>query len=513
VDLISLVEDTATTLVLGDRLAMHKFHAATASSSAVDAPAIQDKATHSQPLPVILDLRNTSGLSFNTEVGSWRRIVMNLLGNSLKYTTKGSILVGLDIRTSSRQSLYTHVAELRVQDTGRGISDNFLKHRLYTPFAQENNLSVGAGLGLSLVKQMVTALRGTIRVESEVGTGTEVVVRIPLKVVSSAPENVATGLPKSLKIPHASTFYICGPLTASDVHASTWERTRQVLSTTLVEWFELRPSAGDKADFTVLPLSTLLAGKRQYDVAGTKLLVVDLEQSLRHEHGASVAHAQSARILSPMGPRTIGIALRKLFDINDRLESTSTSTSGTVSTSPKSTMLSVPLIDEQRIVVARPRPLTKSRSDKDSVSLNVSAPDVATEKAILLVDDNDINLRLLLATVTRLEKATPSRYITASNGKEALERYIEAVDAGVRVTTVFMDISMPVMNGIQSTRAIRAFEKSRGVSDALRAKVIALTGLASVESRAEIADSGADIYLCKPASVNAIREALGDAMV
>lgn len=68
-----------------------------------------------------------------------------------------------------------------MHDTGKGISQDYLQHHLYTPFAQEDALAVGTGLGLSIVRQIVDSLDGTIDIRSEQGFGTDVSVSTPLQ--------------------------------------------------------------------------------------------------------------------------------------------------------------------------------------------------------------------------------------------------------------------------------------------------------------------------------------------
>lgn len=83
-------------------------------------------------LSVILDIEKRSSWVFNTQPGAWKRIVMNLIGNALKYTEAGFIRVAL--RAINMPSLATGpqqtMIELRVSDTGRGISVEYMKHRL-----------------------------------------------------------------------------------------------------------------------------------------------------------------------------------------------------------------------------------------------------------------------------------------------------------------------------------------------------------------------------------------------
>lgn len=131
--------------------------------------------------------------AFHAQPGALRRIIMNIFGNALKYTAKGSILVSLSqepvsIRKKSRRRNIV----FSVSDSGKGITSEYLQTRLFTPFAQENQLSSGAGLGLSIVKQIVHGLGGRISVESRVRHGTTVRILIPLRVSSprGSPANV-----------------------------------------------------------------------------------------------------------------------------------------------------------------------------------------------------------------------------------------------------------------------------------------------------------------------------------
>lgn len=123
--------------------------------------------------------------AFYAQPGAFRRIFMNLFGNALKYTSKGSILISLTqepatIKKKSRR----RTVVFSVSDSGQGISSEYLREKLFTPFSQENQLSSGAGLGLSLVKQIVHGLGGRISVESRVGFGTTVRTSIPLRMSS-----------------------------------------------------------------------------------------------------------------------------------------------------------------------------------------------------------------------------------------------------------------------------------------------------------------------------------------
>lgn len=104
-------------------------------------------------------------------------MAVNLFGNSLKYTKKGFIHVsiGVEERPNSSQTL-----RLIVTDSGIGMGDDFLRHKLFHPFSQENTLTLGTGLGLSVVHRIVKILGGTINVKSRLGAGTVITVTLPI---------------------------------------------------------------------------------------------------------------------------------------------------------------------------------------------------------------------------------------------------------------------------------------------------------------------------------------------
>lgn len=115
---------------------------------------------------------------------------------------------------------------------------------------------------------------------------------------------------------------------------------------------------------------------------------------------------------------------------------------------------------------------------------------------VLLVDDNKINLQLLVMFMKKCEFS----YEEAENGQEAVDKYKEAYGPDHesnkrRFDYILMDISMPVMNGMEATRHIREFERAHSLP---LTNVIALTGLASADARREAISAGVDVFLPKP---------------
>ena len=148
-----------------------------ANIEAVDKDA--EDANEIQPrVSVALNVLPSVNWVVRSQPGALRRIVMNLLGNALKFTDTGHVVVTLAQENSTTHST---TFRLSIEDTGRGISIGYQHSKLFAPFSQEDPFSAGTGLGLSIVKQIVDSLEGGIDVQSErnVGTKVTVVLRLP----------------------------------------------------------------------------------------------------------------------------------------------------------------------------------------------------------------------------------------------------------------------------------------------------------------------------------------------
>ena len=148
---------------------------------------------------------------------------------------------------------------------------------------------------------------------------------------------------------------------------------------------------------------------------------------------------------------------------------------------------------------------------------------------VLLVEDNEINLKLLVAYMRKLKL----NHATACNGLEAVNAYKDAHEEKKHFDVIFMgkpfilsqglgiaiggadilnwtDISMPIMSGIESTRHIRRFEREHGLDPVA---LIALTGAANPNTRQEAFSSGVDLFLTKPVPMKSLKVMLDDLKV
>ncbi|RDW93618.1 uncharacterized protein DSM5745_00940 [Aspergillus mulundensis] len=156
---------------------------------------------------IIFDIQEADEWRFYTQAGCWRRILLNVFSNALKYTQQGFVYLGLKVvegaedagpRRSSNESSDSETGAtkctvvLTVKDTGQGIGAAFLRNGLFTPFSQEDALAPGSGLGLSIVRKALASLHGTIEVSSEKDKGTEITIHVPMSLVPSTSDESST---------------------------------------------------------------------------------------------------------------------------------------------------------------------------------------------------------------------------------------------------------------------------------------------------------------------------------
>ncbi|KAM0133583.1 hypothetical protein ACHAO1_006103 [Botrytis cinerea] len=156
---------------------------------------ISDENHMSDDVVVILEIDWQSSWIFNSQISNWRRILINLFQNALKYTEFGYV----QVRLTAYETTDGQVVKLSVVDSGKGISSDYLKYELWTPFVQEDPMSIGTGLGLSIVGKLVDELDGTIDISSTVGAGTVAQVEIPVKHSTAFDEDEETDCNKLIR--------------------------------------------------------------------------------------------------------------------------------------------------------------------------------------------------------------------------------------------------------------------------------------------------------------------------
>ncbi|QSZ33642.1 hypothetical protein DSL72_005210 [Monilinia vaccinii-corymbosi] len=442
--------------------------------------------------------------------GPIQRIIMNLVGNSLKYTSTGFIHISLtvecpkveNLKVSKSQNISSdgHLVVLRVSDSGKGISSEFLKSKLFIAFSQESSLAPGTGLGLHIVDSLVRMYNGTIDVQSQIGHGTTVTIKLPLaKAVSisssvtpgnSAPKDQVEELKDLLKQFQYTTFSTHGFPSGSSVYL------QKSLHAYLTNWLgmdhDVDNSATDIAFITEERLEGFLS-ELMMDGALKPSLIVVLRYAPSHGYTAQ----QSSAIGVPLETLTVPFGPWKLLKtllgcLSPKQASPSSPTTTDLKilyTSP----LPSPTTDIQKELRSIKQPATGEKILEKSLTtgqnfLNPSQP------TILCVDDNPINLCLLSAYFRKLH----FDITCAENGAVAFEKYRLQANG---FDLVFMDISMPICDGYQCTRMIRSLDNLQQSISPIplsSTRIVALSAAYSDTDMEKAKAAGFDNFYTKP---------------
>ncbi|KAL7655671.1 hypothetical protein ACMYSQ_007614 [Aspergillus niger] len=504
-DLDDLIEEVTDVQYTGQRLAQ-------AVAPLTGRPAQPTSTPPDGELTVVVRVQERSMWKIQSVAGAWRRIVMNLLGNSLKWTKAGFVEVSLS-KARRESNPHTVLAHLSVTDTGSGISPDFLRHKLFSPFTQEDSLSEGLGLGFSIVRQLVASLEGHIDVRSEVGVGTQVDIYIPVHPSAAhasrrgSPDEFATpppsmaacligfdGYPNPREIPTGilpaeakRKLAIRSSLTSVLAQQPGWTLALAESldlaqgDVAVVEQGDLLPTP-DKSS----PLDLMMQRGFRY------FIVLDSNKPLPQVEALA---PNVVRVSQPFGPQKFDDAIRRVQTLAREA----------ALNRPPSRPAPVPL---QPSLSASPALTPPSGPDS---AIDFGSPCTPLEPAhshppskapkdihVLIVDDNDINLKILATFIRKIGCS----YDTASNGLLALNTYKEATR---RHDLILMDISMPVMDGIVATDHIRRYEKKNGL---IPSRIIAVTGLGSADRQQQALSAGVDEYLVKPVSLHGLKKVM-----
>ncbi|KAF4338428.1 peroxide stress-activated histidine kinase mak2 [Fusarium beomiforme] len=422
---------------------------------------------------------------FRTRAGAIRRIIMNLLGNSLKYTSQGFIKVSMTQIEPKEGVGSEKMVELVVEDTGRGISEDFLRNNIFKPFSQEDQLSTGTGLGLSFVQKITSQLGGTISIKSQVDVGTKVTVSIPMLPCTSSPasellkygphlgQSSCRGLRVRLATQSDGTI-LDGSMALDAAMSELCYEQLGMVPDVESDADRLAPDIVIVQDSSVSDLSEIA-----HSWPDAPVLVV-CNNALAVQRYES-AHASTGRarlyefVAQPLSPNKLESAVSRVINIWAKSEDNP----------QKPMIIPLPTPSDTASCVDPPTP---SPSAISPFAGNAPAQDYFQTPQFLLVEDNPINLKMLTCFMRKLHKS----YRTAVNGQEAVDAYKETPG---QFKYVLMDISMPVMDGLEATRQIRAFERFNGIA---ASKILAITGLGSESTREEATRSGVDVFVTKP---------------
>jgi PAS domain S-box-containing protein len=388
--------------------------------------------------------------------GRLRQVIINLLGNAIKFTEKGEVALRVQVEATNE---HDRVVRFTVADTGIGIPQEKLKV-IFDPFSQADTSTTrkygGTGLGLTISSRLVEMMGGKIWVESESGRGSQFHFTTRVGIADAKVIEVGAIAPPEM-------------LRGMRVLVVDDNRTnRRILEGMLGRWEMTSSPAEDgeaalkslsEAQEAGIPFALILMDMHMPEMDGFELI-----ERIRQRPGCSAA---TIMMLTSAGHRgdaarckELGVAAYLLKPIRQ---------------------------SELREAIAL---VLGAREQKGAIPLITryslhDAREPAASLRILLAEDNPVNQRL----ATRLLEKRGHSVVVAANGRQALTAFEKE-----RFDLVFMDVQMPVMDGLEATVAIRVKERTSGS----RTPIVALTAHAMKGDREKCLEAGMDGYLTKP---------------
>lgn len=430
------------------------------------------------------------------DAGRFRQIVTNLVGNAVKFTETGHVLIELAAQSAEASET---MLSLRVEDSGIGIPRDKLE-TIFDKFIQVDGSATrrheGTGLGLAITVGLVGLFDGSINVVSEVGKGSTFEVNIPFQVTERRRDVPLM----SVAIDDIRVLVIDD----NDVN-------RRILTEQLKTWgIDGHAVEDGPSGIAVLQEAVSL---------GFAIDAVILDYHMPVMNGLDVVE----RIRADRRFDEIAIVFLTSMDVvGDETLFTDLNVQAHLMKPARARLLRSTLFDvvrDVRLKRARLQPLAlepgggavrpERRLAEKKQRILPAAPAVPERRRpslidVLVAEDNDVNQIVF----TQILQQAGLRFLIVGNGKKAVQAWEENNPA-----IILMDVSMPVMNGHQATLAIRAAEQA---ADGRHVPIIGVTAHTQEADRELCLQAGMDDYLSKPISPEILEDKiaqwLGDAM-
>ncbi len=392
-----------------------------------------------------------------------RQILVNLVGNAIKFTEVGEVSVEVKLDEKDADGL---VLVFSVRDTGVGLSPAQIE-KIFRPFEQADTSTTrfhgGTGLGLNISVQLVELMGGTLEVESTPGEGS---VFFFSTRFGRGEDRTQDEILQSLE----------GLVDARVLAVDDNETNRRLLEIMLSNW-RLAPTVVSSGRECLAALDRSASAGRPFSLLITDMLMPEMDglSLLEHVRGNPTHENLPVLILS-----SSGVSQKQRPTEHLRI-------SATLLKPIKQSML----LDAIVSALAPQGLLSPSEHDVAEAAERAEAvvaeptPRTDSGRRVLLVEDNEVNRKF---AVRVLEKAGWNVEI-ATNGQEAVDAYERK-----SFDVILMDVQMPIMDGLTATRHIRSLEESRD----RRTPIVAMTANAMTGDRERCLDAGMDGYVSKP---------------
>ena len=405
---------------------------------------------HAKQLELYMDAMDVTNEDVYCDKTRLNQVLLNLLSNAVKFTPAGGT-VSVRIRQYPGTVKGSELYEIRVKDNGIGMSQEFVQ-KIFSPFERERTSTVsriqGTGLGMAITKNIVNMMGGTIEVLTEQGKGTEFIVRLPFRIQS-----------KHQRIEKIAELEGLKALVVDDDFNTCDSVTKMLVK------------VGMRSEWTLSGKEAVLRARQSMEM-GDEFHAYIIDWRLPDMNGIEVT-----RQIRSLGDDT-PIIILTAYDWSDiEVEARA---AGVTAFCAKPMFMS----DIRDTLMTA---IGQKQAEAETAILPTAGSDFRG-RYILLVEDNELNSEIAAEILNEYGFLVD----TAENGAEAVEKVKNSKPGNYDL--VLMDVQMPVMNGYEATKQIRALDNPAlaGIT------ILAMTANAFDEDKKKALECGMDGFLSKP---------------
>ena len=405
---------------------------------------------HAKQLELYMDAMDVTNEDVYCDKTRLNQVLLNLLSNAVKFTPAGGT-VSVRIRQYPGTVKGSELYEIRVKDNGIGMSQEFVQ-KIFSPFERERTSTVsrtqGTGLGMAITKNIVDLMGGSIEVQTEQGKGTEFIVRLPFRIQ-----------PGHHRIEKITELEGLKALVVDDDFNTCDSVTKMLVR------------VGMRSEWTLSGKEAVLRARQSVEL-GDAFHAYIIDWRLPDMNGIEVT-----RQIRSLGDDT-PIIILTAYDWSDiEVEARA---AGVTAFCAKPMFMS----DIRDTLMTA---IGQKQAEAETTILPAAGSDFRG-KCILLVEDNELNSEIAVEILNEYGFLVD----TAENGADAVEKVKNSKPGNYDL--VLMDVQMPVMNGYEATKQIRALADPglAGIT------ILAMTANAFDEEKKKALECGMDGFLSKP---------------
>ena len=405
---------------------------------------------HAKQLELYMDAMDVANEDVYCDKTRLNQVLLNLLSNAVKFTPAGGT-VSVRLKQLPEAVKGCALYEIRVKDNGIGMSQEFAQ-KIFSPFERERTSTVskiqGTGLGMAITKNIVEMMGGTIEVQTEQGKGTEFIVRLPFRIQ-----------PETHRVEKIAALEGLKALVVDDDFNTCDSVTKMLVK------------VGMRSEWTLSGREAVLRARQSMELGDTFHAYI-IDWRLPDMNGIEVT-----RQIRSLGDDT-PIIILTAYDWAD-IEAEAKAAGVTAFCAKPLFMSDI----RQTLMTA----IGQTQAEAEQPILPMASPDFKG-KRILLVEDNELNREIAAEILNEYGFLVDS----AENGAVAVERVKNSAPGDYDL--VLMDVQMPIMNGYEATKQIRALDNPglAGIT------ILAMTANAFDEDRKEALKCGMNGFLSKP---------------